>query len=209
MRHSIISLNFLISHFCKRNLLLFVVDRLVSKEGKENIVTNLDGVDVQQSLRWRNESKVDRVGRDPDSPRSHDGGFEIGIKLLGVIVEGFALSKVEESKEGASKDGVPNGLVDEDLAGDGDGLGSWQLGIQKSVEVVTGTSVEEESKGSQTDGTHNIVWLVTVFDELLCQDISDGESGEGGQTFRQKRLCVQQFVVSCPDRCHLENLYCN
>jgi len=202
MQESIFSLKFLISQFRTSYLLGLFVNRLVSKEGKENIVTNLDSVDVQQSLRWRNESKVDGVGRNPDGPGSHDGGLEISFELLGVIREGFALGKVEVSKEGASKDGVPNGLIDENLGGDSHRGGSRQLGIQESVKVVTGGSVEEKSEGSQTDGTHNVVWLVTFFDETLSQNISDGESGEGGKTFRQKRLCVQQFVVSCPERCH-------
>jgi len=202
MQQSIFSLKFLISQFRTSNLLGLFLNSLVSKEGKEDIVTNLDSVDVQQSLRRRNESKVDGVGRNPDGPGSHDGGLKISFELLGVVREGFALGKVEVSKEGASKDGVPNGLVNENLAGDGHGGGSWQFGVQESVKVVTSGSVEKKSERSQTDGTHDIVWLVTFFDETLCQNISDGESGEGGKTFRQKRLCVQQFVVSCPERCH-------
>ena len=34
------------------------VGRFVSKEGKENVVTDLDGVDVQQSLGRRDECEV-------------------------------------------------------------------------------------------------------------------------------------------------------
>jgi len=162
----------------------------------------LDCVNVQQSLRRRNESKVDGVGWDPDSPRSHDGGLQVGFQFLLVIIKRLALDSVQVSKKAATENGIPNGLIDEDFAGDSDWLGSRHLGIQKSVKVVTGTSVEEESKRSQTDGTHNVVWLITAFDEILCQDISDGESGEGCQTFGQERLSVQQFVVSCPKRCH-------
>jgi len=175
---------------------------LVSEEGKEDVVTNLDGVDVQQSLGGRNKGKVNRVGGDPDGPGSHDGGLEIGVELLGVVGPGLALGKVQESKEAATKDGVPDGLVDEDLAGNSDGLGSGQLGIQKSVKVVAGASVEEESEGSQSDGSHNVVGLVAGFNEFLSQHVSGGESGEGGQTLGQERLGVQQFVVSCPDGCH-------
>ena len=42
-------------------LLFFFGNCLVSKEGKENIVTNLDGVNVQQTLRRGDEGKVDGV----------------------------------------------------------------------------------------------------------------------------------------------------
>jgi len=175
---------------------------LVSEERKENIVTDLDSVNVQQSLGRRNKSKIDGVCRDPDGPGSHDGGLEVGVEFLGVIAPGFALHHVEVSKEAATKDGVPNGLIDKDFRGDGDRFGSRHFGIQHSVKVVTGASVEEESEGSETDGAHNIVWFVAGFDEFLRQDISHGESGEGGQTLGQEWLGVQQFIVSCPNRCH-------
>jgi len=162
----------------------------------------LDGVNVQQSLRGRNKGKVDSVGGDPNSPRPHNGGLEVGIEFLGVVAPRFALDHVQVSKEGATKDGIPNGLVDKDFGSDSDGFSSGQFAVQHSVKVVTCTSMEKESEGTQTDRTHDIVWLVTGFDEFLCQDISHGESGEGGQTFGQEWLGIQQFIVASPNRCH-------
>jgi len=52
--------------FCVANLLLLLLlliasNFLVSQEGKEDVVTNLNGVDVQQTLRWWNEGKIDCV----------------------------------------------------------------------------------------------------------------------------------------------------
>ena len=49
-------------------LFLLVIHLLVTQKGQEDIVPNLDGVDVQQTLRWWDERKVDRVCGDPNGP---------------------------------------------------------------------------------------------------------------------------------------------
>lgn len=138
----------------------------------------------------------------PHSPGSHDGSLEIGLELLGVVVPRLSFNQVQVSKEHASKDGVPDGLINKDLGGNCDGLGSGELAIQKAVKVVSGTSVDKESERSQTDGTHNVIWLATILDKVLRQDISGGESCQRSQALGQKRLCLQQLVVASPKSRH-------
>jgi hypothetical protein len=60
------------------NLLLlgfFLLDLLVTKEGQEYIVSNLDGVDVKKTLRWGDEGEVNSMCRDPNSPTSHNSSL--------------------------------------------------------------------------------------------------------------------------------------
>lgn len=127
-------------------LLLTVVNLFVSKEGKENIVPNLDGVDVKQTLRWGYEGKVDSVGGDPNGPASHDGRLQISLDLVDVVIPALALYEVEVTEEHASKDGVPNRLIDKDLGSDRDGLGTRQLRIEEAVEEMSRRTVAEEAK---------------------------------------------------------------
>lgn len=42
-------------------LFLITFDLSVTKEGQENVVTNLDSVNVKQTLTGRDEGEVDRV----------------------------------------------------------------------------------------------------------------------------------------------------
>ena len=58
-------------------LLLLVVSLLVTKERKEDIVTDLNSIDVKKALRGWNKGKIDGMCRDPNSPRTHDGCFQI------------------------------------------------------------------------------------------------------------------------------------
>lgn len=44
----------------------------ICKETQEDIVPNLNRVNIQQSLRWGNECKVDRMCRYPYCPTSHN-----------------------------------------------------------------------------------------------------------------------------------------
>jgi hypothetical protein len=74
-------------------LLLFVV-LLVTKEGKEHVVSDLNSINVKKTLRRRDESKVDSVGGDPYGPRSHNSGFQILGELLLEVSERFAFKSV-------------------------------------------------------------------------------------------------------------------
>jgi hypothetical protein len=138
----------------------------------------------------------------PHSPGSHDSRFEISLELLDVIVPRFAFDEIQISEKHKTKDGVPHGLINKDLGGNRDGLGPGKLAVQKAVEIVTGTSVDEKSKGSQTNSAHDIVWLAILFDKSLRQDISSGESSQGCQTLGQERLRLQQLVVTSPKTRH-------
>ena len=53
-------------------LLLLDWDLLVAEEGQENVVEDLDGVDVQQPLRGRDEGEVHRVRRNPHRPAANE-----------------------------------------------------------------------------------------------------------------------------------------
>ena len=59
----------------------------------------MDRVDVEETLRRGDEGEVDGVGRDPNSPRSHDGRLEIGLELGNILIPALPLNGVEVSKE--------------------------------------------------------------------------------------------------------------
>ena len=63
-------------------------------------------------------------------------------------------SKVQVTKEHASKNGVPEKLVDGYLRCDGDRFGPRHLAIKESIKVVTSGSMKEKAKRSQADCTH-------------------------------------------------------
>ena len=61
-------------------LLLFsIISLLISKEGKENIVSNLNSINVKKTLRRRNKRKVDSMRRNPNRPTSHNRSLEIRL----------------------------------------------------------------------------------------------------------------------------------
>ena len=179
----------------------FFLDALISKEREEDIVSDLDSIDVKQTLGWRNKGEVDGVRWHPHRPRSHDCRLEVALELLGVIIPRLSFRKVQVSKEHATKDGIPDGLIDKHLGGDSHGLGSRKLAIQESVEKVAGATVDKESERSHAGGTHNIKRVI-LFDKSLRQNISDGKSCQRGQAFGQKRLRLKQFVVTGPKSRH-------
>jgi hypothetical protein len=187
-------------------LLLFLVRWLVAKERQKDIVTNLDGVDVQQTLVGWDKSEIDGMRRNPDSPTSHDGRLEVGLELVGVLLKGLALHQTEVTKEHASKDGVPDGLINSNLGGNCQWSSSWKLSIEETVKVVTGGSVQQESETSQSDGTHDIIRLVRVLDKVLCENISGGETDQGCQRLGEERLRSQKLIVSCPESTHFDLL---
>lgn len=174
---------------------------LVSKEGKEDVVSNLNRVDVQQTLRGGNKGKVDCVGRNPNSPTSHDRSLEVCLELGHVIIPRLALDKVQVSKEHTTKNGVPNGLVDKDLGGNRHGCRSGELGVKESVKEVSRATVNEESKGAHSKGPHRVVGTF-LFDKDLRQNVTCSESGERSETLSQEGLRIQQLVVSSPKSRH-------
>ena len=139
------------------------------------------------------------MGRDPDGPASHNSRLKVGLDLGDVLVPALTLNKIQVSEEHTAKDGVPHGLIDKDLGGNGNGLGSWQLGIQESVEEMSGGTVKEEAEGTQTNGTHGIIGCAVVVDELLGEDITYRETDEGCAHLGKERLSLEDGVVSCPE----------
>jgi hypothetical protein len=130
------------------NLFLFgfFLDLLVAQERQKHVVSNLDSVDVKQALRWWDEREIDRMGRDPDSPRSHNSSLQISLKLFRVIVERLAFGKVQIAKEHETKDRVPEQLIDRNFASNSRHGGTWQFAVQKAIKVVTGRSVDQETE---------------------------------------------------------------
>jgi hypothetical protein len=183
-------------------LLLFLFRRLVTKERQKDIVTNLDCVNVEKTLAWRNKGKIDGMGRNPDRPTSHDSRLEVGLELVFVLFKGLALHQTEVTKEHETKDGVPDGLINGDLGGNRQGSGSRKLPVEETVKVVTGRSVNQESETSQSDGTHDIVRLVCILDKVLCETITGGETDQGCQGLGEERLRRQKLIVSSPESTH-------
>jgi hypothetical protein len=153
-----------------------------------------------------NKGKIDSVRRNPDSPTSHDGRLEVGLELVGVLLKGLALHQTKVTKEHASKDGVPDGLINGNLRSNRQRSGSWKLSVEETVKVVTGGSVQQESETSQSDGTHDIVRLVRVLNKVLCENITGGETDQGCQGLGEERLRSQKLIVCSPESTHFELL---
>jgi hypothetical protein len=143
---------------------------------------------------------------DPDSPGPHDSRLEVGLELVGVLFKGLALHQTEVTKEHASEDGVPDGLINSNLGSNRQRSGAWKLSIEETVKVVTGGSVAQEPKTSQSYGTHDIVRLVRVLHKFLCEDITGGETDQGCQGLGEERLRSQKLIVGSPESTHFELL---
>lgn len=142
--------------------------------------------------------------RELTCPTTHDSSLQVRLDLCHVIIKRLSFHNVKVSKEHATENRVPDGLINGNLSGDGDGGSAWQLGIQESVKVVTRGSVQQESKGSHTNRTHKVVGLVTSLDKVLRQNITDGETGQGSQSLGQQGLGFQHCVVTGPKHTHFE-----
>lgn len=149
--------------------LLFVIriNFLIPKETQEHIVTNLNRVDIQQPLTRRDECKVNSMSWHPHGPASHNSCLQISLNLVYIIIKRFALHHVQVTEEHKTKDWVPNGLVNGNLCGYGQRCCSGEFAIEKSVEVMTGGTVDEEAEGSHTKGTHGVVGFTILVDEFL------------------------------------------
>ena len=145
------------------------------------------------------------MGRNPDSPTAHNGSLQVGLQLLNVLVKGLALEGTEVAEEHAAENGVPNRLVDQNLGRNCHGLSARHLRIEHTVEVVASGSVAEEAEGAEADGAHGIVRCTVIVDEVLCQNISGGESDEGRHHLGEERLGLEESIVSGP-KSHLELL---
>lgn len=72
--------------------------------------SHLDSVNVQETLRRRDEGEVDRVGGDPHGPGPHDGGSNIVLDLLLDVVRRLPLRNAQVREEHYCEDGVPDSL---------------------------------------------------------------------------------------------------
>mmetsp|Transcript_127 Transcript_127/g.295 ORF Transcript_127/g.295 Transcript_127/m.295 type:complete len:152 (-) Transcript_127:123-578(-) len=149
------------------------------------------------------------MSRHPNSPTSHHGRLQISLNLILIILERLPLGNIEVSKEHETKNGIPHGLVDENLSGDGGGFGSGEFGVKKSVEVVTGSSVNQEAEGSKTEGTHRIVGLAIIIDKILSEDVTYGEPGERSECLGEEGLRLKHCVISGPESAHIAEMKSN
>ncbi len=139
---------------------------------------------------------------DPNSPAAHNGSFQISLQLIRVILERLPLDSVQVTEKHEAEDGVPHRLIDQNFAGDCYWLRAGEFGVEESIEIMPSSSVDEESERPQTNRTHNVVGLAVVVDELLGEDITDGETRERGECFGEERLRLKHGVVFGPDSAH-------
>ena len=116
------------------------------------------------------------MSRHPNRPTSHDCRLQIGLDLILIILKRLPLDKIQVTKEHEAEDGIPNSLINENFGSDSLGLCSREFRIEESVEVMPGSTVDEETEGSETDGTHGIVGLAILVDKVLGEDITDGKT---------------------------------
>jgi len=147
------------------------------------------------------------VRRNPNRPTSHDSRGQIRLELLGVVGETLTLTEIQITKEHATEDGVPEGLVNEHLGRDGLGRCTREFRVEESVKVMTCGSMNEETEGSKANCSHHIVRLVIVIDEFLGEDVSHTESEQRRAGLGEQRLRLENLIVFTPDRAHCVLLY--
>jgi len=82
-------------------------------------------------------------------------------------------------------------LINQHFGRDGGRLGSGKLGVEETIEIMTGSSMDEKSERTKTDGTHWIVGLAIVVDKILREDVTDGKASEGGECLGEERLSLK------------------
>ena len=143
-----------------------------------------------------------RMGWYPHSPTTHNSGLEIRSELVSVLLEGLAFHGAEVPKEHATENRVPNGLIDSNFGGNRHGSRSRKLGIQKSIKVVTRSSVDQETKRSQTDSSHDIVGLVTALNKGLSEHVTNSETRQRREGLGEQGLGIQHGIVTSPKSTH-------
>ena len=152
-----------------------------------------------QSLAGRHKTEVNKVRRDPHRPRPHHRRRQIILNLSLDVRKRLALGHAEVGEEHDAEAWVPQELIDSHLRSNGLHGRARDLLVKPAVEVVAGGSVNQETKGTQTEGTHHVVALLLVgHNEFLGEDVTEGEAREGGHSLNQQRVCLQCRIVLRP-----------
>jgi hypothetical protein len=122
-----------------------------SDERKEHVESNLDSVEEEQSVLVGDELEVDKVNNGPDLPRTLASRKEVVLDLASNSSEGVTVGESKVGEENRHENWAPNGLVNENLLGDGSSILSGDLVIEPVVKVVTGRSVVEKTECGKSD----------------------------------------------------------
>lgn len=82
-------------------------------------------------------------------------------------------------------------MINQHFGSDSGGLGSGKLGIEEAVEIMSGSSMDEKSERTKTDGAHWIVGFAIVVDKILREDVTNGETSEGGERLGEEGLSLE------------------
>eukprot|EP00586_Coscinodiscus_wailesii_P022753 CAMPEP_0172493522 /NCGR_PEP_ID=MMETSP1066-20121228/24972_1 /TAXON_ID=671091 /ORGANISM="Coscinodiscus wailesii, Strain CCMP2513" /LENGTH=60 /DNA_ID=CAMNT_0013263729 /DNA_START=692 /DNA_END=871 /DNA_ORIENTATION=+ len=60
---------------------------------------------------------------------------------------------------------------------------------------MTSCAVDEESEGSETNSSYDIVRFAICVHEVLCEYVTNGETNKRGKSFSEEGLRIEEFIV--------------
>jgi hypothetical protein len=157
---------------------------LATNQGKEHVEGNLDAVQEEQSVLVRDDSEVDGMDDWPDLPGSLTCGEKVVLDLLSDGSKRITVDQTKVGEEDGHKDWTPNNLVEQNLEGDRLGILSWYLLVKPVVEVVTGWTVVEETKGRKSEESLPVEYTICTTNENLIMEYES----LGSQSIFKKRI---------------------
>mmetsp|Transcript_9032 Transcript_9032/g.19577 ORF Transcript_9032/g.19577 Transcript_9032/m.19577 type:complete len:253 (-) Transcript_9032:167-925(-) len=168
----------------------------VADERQEAVVADLDGVDVEHTLRARDEPEVDRMRDRPHLPAARDLGEELVLGLVHHVLDALALKQRDVREEHHAENGVPKNLVDEDLGEDHLRIFAGDQAIELAIEPVRRGAVDEEAEAGQPEEAVPVKRL--LLNKFLGKNVAKRKASERGQSLHEKWLFVQQLIVPLP-----------
>ncbi len=151
-----------------------------SGEGQKRVVSDLDGVDVEDTLAGWDESEVDDMGERPHGPVDlHRGPQLVGHLLLDLV--GFPVHGLHGGEEHCGEHGGTGNLVDDGFGGDGGGAGGrldHDGAVEEAVPVVAHGAVEAHAERAHLRGALHVPRLAGREIRRLRHHIAQHEPGE-------------------------------
>lgn len=183
-----------------RPRVLFCTLVLIRDEAENDVVTDLQRVDVQETLRRGDERKVDSMRQRPELPARSDAGPRVVLDLCLDLLSAPSFRNSEVREEDDREDWRPQYLVDGDLGRDLYDTCTRNQTVQEPIEVMSRRPMKEESERGHPCQTCGIQ-VLDLAHVLLRQKVAREESDEGRQGLCEDRLVGQVTIVPIPQTC--------
>lgn len=120
---------------------------------------------------------------------------QVSLDLLRVFFEALSFANVQVPKEHQTENGIPHGLIDQNLRRDGLWLRPRKLRIKEPIKVMARRPVDEETERAKTKRPHRVVGLAVIVHEFLGQYVSDRKTCQRSQRLREERLGLELLVA--------------